>query len=113
MVEINWKALLRPEEYKDEYSARNKGARILRRKIKGGFLKNTPRTKQEILEIIASTGISDNPEEAFEELCRGVVISTGWTYEDYTDTKEFCLKESRGADGSVRYVVRSHSGVRW
>lgn len=111
---IEWEALLRSGEYADEYTARKKGARILRHKLKGGFCKNIPRTKDEVLEIIASTGISDNPEEIFKMLCeKGCVISGYRDGECYTHTREFRLRELKGFKKESRYIVESYSECRY
>ena|SRR3989344_8205863 len=112
-TKINWHALLKSGEYRDEYTAQRKGAKILMNRLTGGFFRNTPRTKKEILEIITSIGITDNPEEVFKTICdSGIVLFESSSGDDYlTETNKFRLQEIKDSKGDARYVVNTYSKI--
>ncbi len=90
-----------------------KGARILRYKLKGGFCRNISRTRQEALEVIATTGIADNPEGVFEILCSSGFVK-GEYYGGAQGTERFDLrfrlKPVANSKGSVKYKIEDEYG---
>jgi len=104
-VELNWSKLLEGKTY-DKPTTRKKGANKLASLLKGSVFGSVSRSKEEILELIASSEVTEDPEKMFQNLYNGkCMVSVVPDWEMYTRIKSFGIRDACGTEKERRYKV--------